>query len=119
MGKLLMAAAVVVLALVLRRYVVARRARPAFFADTKNHLDDLVTAVSHLDELIHRYPQWREDVVLVEHLYPLEQVGTQIAGCLLKMVFGPPLKALDRLDVLTGLFIEGVHEFESLAAART
>lgn len=111
----------VVLVFTLRTLTVWLRAskyRPDLISSLQADLNQVHDAVALLDELVHKYPLWRHDEQLVLHAKLVEEVGNETTRQLIRMVFGMPLVALARLDVLSYVLDEGVSEFAARAEER-
>lgn len=102
-------------ALTARRFVVARRRRPAILSEIKEHLSSLVSFAETMDDLVHRFPSWRNDVNLAVQANSMLYVFSDIASQLSRLAFGSPLKAMDRLDALLDCLCEAVADFEERA----
>lgn len=93
----------------------AQRCRPSFLDDLSDYLEQIHDATALMDELADRYPQWRNDELLVHHAAVVEDIGSSTARQLMNMLFGLPLKALERLEILSYVLDESVQEFKTRA----
>lgn len=92
------------------RYVLALRRRPALLKEIWSLMEIAGDATSLLDETLERYPQWRSNHPLAAELYRLEEIGTEVSSQVLRIVFGNPVRATDRLAVLAPLLSESVQD---------
>lgn len=102
--------AAIITGLLAVRYALALRSRPTLLQEIHDLLEIAGDATDVLDETLERYPQWRTNQPLAAELYRLEEIGRESAGQFLRLLFGNPLKAADRLCVLAPLYARSIDE---------